>query len=174
MFSSQIIRVLRDRWRNATELSQELYALFASDRIPLDHKGPLTLTNEAGTQAPLTLKQFGDGPFIKFEGPNGEELGAIEDDGEGGITGGGGGGGGSGDGSDGAEQQVFAGKVLSGGGTSYTCDLYPDGPDAAASSSVTVRVLQLDDDLPADSWLIVIKTGDVYCAQPAIFYAPGA
>lgn len=66
MFGSQVMRLLREKWKTPTELAQELFAVF-QDGVPLTHSGGLTLRQKNGSsEAPLTIKTFGDVPAIQF------------------------------------------------------------------------------------------------------------
>lgn len=43
MFKTEAIRLLRNTWKSATMLAQELYAILCNDDLPLEHAGPITL-----------------------------------------------------------------------------------------------------------------------------------
>jgi hypothetical protein len=76
MFGEQAVRLLRKDWPDATQLAQELYAMFQDD-IPLTQTGPLTLSPRRGVPA-LTIKTPDPmQPLILVTTPDGEPLGGI-------------------------------------------------------------------------------------------------
>lgn len=198
MFGKQATRLLRERWKNATLLAEELFALFQDD-IPLSHDAPVTINNHTagpaltlrnGTPLPgVTVGTGADGaPLIKLGDFNGGDL--LFQNQDGGLTWQGpsfffqptdpatglpsgapvdlGSGGGGGGGGGGG----LVGRVVSGAGASYTVDLYANGLSAAATSRVTVTVPAIDpaEVIPAGTVLVpVVPAGGNYYHQPAVW-----
>lgn len=80
MFGTQAMRLLRTKWKQATGLAQELFAMFQND-IPLEHNAPITIRYD-GTDAPLNLDRgFSDGAVINFTGGSGDTPAGIRFDG---------------------------------------------------------------------------------------------
>lgn len=164
MFSEHAIRMLRSRWRNPNALAQELFAIFSSAELPLSHSGPVTLTIREGTQAPLTLRQFSDGPVLTFQNTQGQtgsitfddngvpqlqaadgtQSGSEEDD----------------DDDEEAGTSVFPCDVVSGSGSTYTVTIYANGR-SAAGQNVSANVPSAPtDDIPAGAKWFVFLRGD--------------
>lgn len=59
------MRLLREKWRSATLLAEELYAMF-QDKIPLTHRAPLTIRHD-GPGAALRVTNP-SGPSSTFDG----------------------------------------------------------------------------------------------------------
>ncbi len=62
MFGSQALRLLRESWTDLNEFSEEVYAILSNPDIPLDHSGPITLTQQ-GTEPGIAFKGFDPGDF---------------------------------------------------------------------------------------------------------------
>lgn len=176
MFGDQSSRLLRERWKNASLLAEELYAML-NDNIPLTQRAPLTIQlPEGDTRAPLTIKNWGDGPMVKFLGKNDEDKGSIDNNGDlvdppvhgkkaqpkAGSAG-----------SVSIDFEFFAGQVIGGSGSSYTVQLYPDGTTPIMESGVpkifTVKQLQIDSSatIPVGTWTIVfLRKGQYYMQVP--------
>lgn len=157
MFGSQALRMLRETWRSATELAEELYAIFANDKLPLEHSGPITLDKPDGTQAPITLRGFKSGDTVLTinrtpDAPINITLGNPNPDGTiplGGLAG------------QSQQQQTptntFTGTVLSGSGATYSVRL-------GIGQTVNVTQLQInsDDIIPAGTRVLVVKEAGVF------------
>lgn len=70
MFGQQAMRLLREKWSSINMLAEEIFSIFQDD-IPLSHSAPVTITVNSD-EAPLTVRQFGNGPFMKFTGRGGQ------------------------------------------------------------------------------------------------------
>lgn len=79
MLGPQIMRLLREKWKSATGLAEELYAILQDD-IPWTHSGPVTLSQkEDSSRSPLTIRSFGDQPAISFvDAKTGAQIGTVK------------------------------------------------------------------------------------------------
>lgn len=184
MFGSQAMRLLRKRWANASELSEELFAML-NDLVPLEHRGPITLTmGPDSTEPAITIRNLnGDIPSIRFtrtadDIPTGSinaDGDLLDEEGEPKSTpatpssGGGS--------STPSDSSVYSGSVVSGTGDTYICTLYSDAwttPILQGSDpkEFTVKVGQIGatETLPAGTKLVVGLRGTQYFGQPAVWY----
>jgi len=149
--------------------AQEIVALLPSlfQEIP---SGQVKATTGNGAPAPLQLSDFGPDatvPFARFNRGNGDVFNISINPSTGELT------------SD-AENQPppkksvssssMPGQVVSGGGSSYLCTVYPNG-SAGAAITVNVEQLQIDssETIPAGTWAIVTKNGNSYSMQVPVF-----
>lgn len=106
------------------------------------------------------LRAFSQLGIVRGENPAEFDMGRLRDilGVSGGSTGGGG----------------VPGKVLSGTGSTYQVQLYPNGPSAAAGATVSVKQLQIDSGatIPVNTWAIVTLAGAQYCMQVPVWLAP--
>jgi len=163
MFGTQAIRLMRESWKGAQELAEELFAMFQGD-IPLEHNAPITITSNTD-EAPLTLRAFGDlGTVITISRIG--DSGTIVFDGDGNLQFGdpagnpiqppapppqqGGGG--------------FYGRVLGGSGDTYQVLL-------SNGSAVTATQLQIEasETIPVDTYAIVVQVGNAYFMQVPVW-----
>jgi hypothetical protein len=164
MFGTQALRLLREKWPNATMLAEELYAIF-DDTNPTS-SGPIKIAQPAGTPppgitpevfdvppwAPLT---FGSGPdatsfqiapdggltisspSVDFTTPDGKPLKPM------------------------AQASTFPGQVQSGGPGQgpYTVDVYQKGlGQPPTSMPVTQLQIAENDTVPVGTWVLVAVT----------------
>lgn len=157
MFGTEALRLLREMWPDATELAEELYAIFSSDSLPLTHDGPITLNKPDGTQAGITLPGYSSGdtimsipradgsPITISLGDNGLVLdgGALDTP----------------QGSTGTQQDatVFLGTVVSGSGATYRVKI-----GTALTVTATVPGINADETVPAGTKGTVFKGGTSY------------
>lgn len=195
IFGKQSIRLLRKKWVNPMQLAREIFAILNSDD-PIEITSPVTIDNSTtepgitinqtgGNQtviqtnavpAPSTTNSeiklppvpnvgeyqitqyYYNGTGETWSGDNGtNDTGGPRPPnprpGTGTPTNSGGGGG-------------IPGKVVSGSGSTYIMEIYPDG---LSGNAITVTATQLDifatAVIPADRWTLVSKIGDVYYMQ---------
>lgn len=168
MLGNAIMRLLREKWKTAYSLAEELYAILQDD-VPLEHSGPITIGNTDGS-APLNIRvpQFSDIPAVNFVRGDGTSVGSIyldSDSGE--MTFGGtsfssnysllakkavkakeaerGGGGGS-----------APGTVVSGGGTSYLVEIFADANKSISLGTVPVAQGSGSSDFPVPAGTSVV------------------
>lgn len=165
MFGTQALRLLREKWPGADELSQELYAIF-QDKNPTS-SGPLTITNNTPAGAGLTIQNLGgSGDVMTFS--NGKDPPTTFTLGkDGGLvvaspsfttpSGGGGGGG-------------VPAQILSGTGASYQATVFPTGL-AGLTQVVAVRQLQIDaaETIPPGTWTFANLVGVNYYIQVPVW-----
>lgn len=183
MFGTQAMRLLRENWQNATQLAEELYAIF-QNTIPLETNAPLTIGPVSGTVPPLTLQTGQNGNTLMNFGRNGPLIGSLQfNDQIGGpwlydkngqplpapsaLSGGSGGGSSS--------PTATIAVIQSGGpGTIYQAKLYSSGLSGPADSGgalFTVNALGVANDatIPANLPFLAWKVGTDYYFQPPIF-----
>lgn len=168
LFGNQILRLLREKWPNATMLAEELFAILQGN-IPLTQDAPITITTEGEDEAPLILRPGGD-VAIEINRPDGttvqihkdgrvtptpEDEEEEEEEPETPIVG----------------ANVFPGEVVSGSGNTYLVDLYENGPSSPSTKTVTVTQLQIheDSDVPAGTWVMVALNGSQYSMQVPVW-----
>jgi hypothetical protein len=182
MFGAQSMRLLRTRWKNATVLAEELFAMLQDD-IPLTHKAPLTLQMPDGSFAPaLTIRNSNwndpsnNTPLIKFEDNAGNSTGGLDKfgdlvnpDGSKKTTDAGSK---QQSGSSGVDFEVFACQVVGGSGNSYQCQLSKDDGstfimEAGIPKLFTVRQLKIAPGaaIPVGTWDLAMKRGGKYFMQ---------
>lgn len=169
MFGTQALRLLRENWPSATELAQELYAIF-DDTNPTS-SGPITASPAPGsTQPPLTLNQdpLTLGAISIKSGSNNATIGlnggsltfSVNGDSQQPVGGGGGGG--------------VPGVVVSGGPGSgpYVVTIYPTGL-SGGTQNVNVTQLSIDsgETIPAGTWTVVTQVGSNYYMQVPVWGA---
>lgn len=164
IFGDETIRLLRERWPNATMLAEELFAIFVSTN-PINIPAGSTIQPAPTPTTPLlNVPGYTEGsPIFSFTGAGGEPIGTISiDDGEITYTSAGGGGGG-------APKKTqtppatscMPGQIVSGTGAAYQVNTYPKGLSGPAVQ-VAVTQLQIDPSqtIPAGTWTLVSQTSD--------------
>lgn len=152
------LRMLREDWPTATELAEELYAIFSNDKIPITTSVPIQSSAGSTGQPFATLTGYSPGDTIFKIGPNDNSTNItvqqIID-----LVGGGGQ----------APQAAsppagFAGVVLSGTGNKYSVKL-SDG------SIVIVTQLQIaaGETIPAGTGAVVFKAGGKFVMQVPVW-----
>lgn len=165
MFSTQALRLLRERWRDPTDLAEELYAILSSVNLPLSHGGPITIDAGAGGQPAITLRGFDDnGVAIRIERSNGVFLDigpSYLDLGGGEVR--------NGTTPGGQQQQdpggnVFTGEVISGSGANYTVQL-------RSGEQVPATQLQIasGEVIPAGTAVILVREDGAYYMQAPVW-----
>jgi len=157
LLKDEAIRLLREKWPNASMLAEELFAILNSD-LPTGIDGPLTIDNQSPDQPALIIRQFGDSPIdivVQRPGQPGglpseedqETVSPAEPTTTTTISGGGG---------------AAPGQGVSGTGAVYQVALYEQGLAQDSTRTVTVTQLQIDagDTIPAGTWVIVFGAGD--------------
>lgn len=194
MYGEQAMRLLKTKWRSATALAEEIYAIF-QDQIPLSTDAPVTINNS--TAAPALQVNQPKVPADNFSFPNGTPpafqltLGGVPGwslgtGADGGLVVNGpsfnyqppaggapvnlaGGGSGSGGG--------LPGFVLSGptdaSGTMYQVKVYPNGL-SLAGQVVPVKQLSIDPSsvLPVNTPVIVVGAAPNYYMQSPVWGPP--
>lgn len=86
MFGNMAIRLLRENWKNATLLAEELYAMMKGT-IPLEHNAPVKLNGNDNPDAPLKITRPSQtaNPAIDFDF-GGDEPIRLQPNDENGIT----------------------------------------------------------------------------------------
>ncbi len=163
MFSGEALRLLRELWPDATELAEELYAIFSSVTLPLEHSGPVTLNNPNGAGAGVTLPGYSSGDQI-LSIPRADGGTITLSLGDNGLV------------LDGGtlttpasttqqqtEDKVFLGSVVSGSGSTYKVNL--------GNKVVTVTQAQInaDETIPAGTKALVLKSGNSYAMQVPVW-----
>lgn len=155
MFGEQALRLLRTKWRNATSLAQEIYAIISNPKIPLYTEGPIIIQRGASGETPLQFRGFSEGePVIEIDrgdrdpieitiGEEGFELPLEEDEIEDEQTGDGG--------------NVFPGEVVSGSGETYQVEII-DGDTVEA----TCLGISDEDEVPAGTSVMLTAHNDTY------------
>ncbi len=170
MFTNQKIRLLRGiPWKNATELAEELVAMFSDNAGPVQIPEGVQLN--AANGVPIKVKGVTDDtPIAQFQLPNGSDVNVS-------FTGGqlsftdkatgdpvpSSGGGGSGD----STPTAFAGTVVSGSGSSYQVSILVSG--ASQTVSVTQRQIDASETIPAGTSALVVKDGGNYYMQVPVW-----
>jgi hypothetical protein len=153
MFHNQRKRLLRrDNW-TATDLAQELWAMFGPD-VPLDHRGPITLYRD-GEQPAIIYKNFGESDSL-FRVDNGDDLSVYSPTRLDNPTGD------TSSSSSSSTTGAFPGEVVSHvSGNNYLVNTYPDGLSAPAIQQ-TVRQMNIRSGatIKAGTWAMVCQTGD--------------
>jgi hypothetical protein len=170
--ADQAVRLLKAKWRNATQLAEELYAIFTGEQAVASN-APVAIDNPTPAAPWLTFRNYTPGQsLMQVTGKNGQPIGTFSvKDGDFVFTGAPGPaftGGNLSFGPDnptqespvsstvpraqgserppqpqpGAGAQAMPGQVLSGSGNTYQVRVYPDGL-GAAGQVVTVRQLQI-------------------------------
>lgn len=193
----QVARLL-NHWPSADMLAEELFATF-NKKIPMQIGGPVTITNEGdGPMLILNGRSRGnqsnsDGEFAPTqnapeppdEDPEEDEeeeftlvppadIQVEREDGtttdyrftDSGLQ--------PVDQTTGQAQAAgggVPGKILSGSGSSYTVELYANGPSKASTKEVTVTQLQIDsgETIPAGTWTFVSQIGDGHFMQVPVW-----
>lgn len=156
MFDDQLIRLLREKWPNATLLAEELFAILSANRPTLTNN-PLVIDNPEPNQPAIIIRQSGDSPFaFQIQSPDptqptgvatqniNNQGQPVDEDGNPESSGGG----------------TFPGQVVSGSGTTYLVKIYENGTGVSASQTVSARIGNLPDPnvvLAADTWVIVMQ-----------------
>lgn len=164
MFSEEALRLLREVWPDANMLAEELYAIFSSVNLPLEHSGPLTLNNPNGPGAGITMPGYNPGDqILSIPQANGDAF-TITLGNNGLILGGGtltfpG---------SGQQQQqsaatVFLGTVVSGSGANYKVKI------GTQTVSVTQAQINSDETIPAGTKAFVLQTGSTYSMQVPVW-----
>lgn len=162
MFDEQLSRLLREHWPNAKMLADELYAMFRG----WEERGltNLILQQPPGDQPAIRLNGWDSGDIvIQVRGRGGIDLGSIT------FTGGtlatpdatGVGGG-----TVVAGANAFPGRVVSGTGSTYQVDIYPNGLGGEAERvSVTQMLIDEDETIPGGTPVLVVRSGANYYMQ---------
>jgi hypothetical protein len=176
LFAKQSIRLLRERWNDATELAEEIYAILNNDE-PLQIDGPVTINNN--TSGPgITINNGGPGntggiqinrqpdpginfpdlppvppttaPVVTIIYNGGNVTSGPDPNGQQPVGGGGGGG-------------CFPGKILSGSGDTYSVAVYESGLAGEPKTRV-VKQLQIDpaETIQENTWVMVGKVGNSF------------
>ncbi len=70
-FADQAVRLLREKWANPVMLAEEVFAIL-QQKIPQNSNGPININLLYGSdQTAVTIRQNGDGDFMKFIDKNG-------------------------------------------------------------------------------------------------------
>jgi hypothetical protein len=195
MVGEEALRLLREKWPNATMLAEELYVILSSPDIPITTSAPITYNQPAGSSAPaLTLNMNPDatGPAIQINpgdggptitiGPDNIDLGGgfllgqglnlqfLGTQALGGGTNTNPGPGGGGGGQQPSASSAMPGQIQSGTGTTYTVTIYPSGL-SGSTQNVTVTQLQIDNTqaIPAGTWVLVTQNGGNYYMQSPVW-----
>lgn len=174
-YSQQAMRLLRQKWKNPTQLAEELYAILSSEDLPMETTGPVTIDKGATDEPGLTMRGFSSGDFvIKIEknkddpepflyrlgddgviGPMVPETPpqnpqGVADQKQKGQTDPG--------------QFLSIGEVTGGSGSTYQVAL-ADGKAIEA----TVRQIAADEVIPTGTTVYAVKVGQTWYIQPAVW-----
>lgn len=167
-----VVRLMREKWKDANELAEEITAIFNSEE-PMTFDGPITINNNTDGPAitinngstgdtisinnhPIPPPQFPGYPPVNIPDIGGTITNVtINNQGQSSnqtvVSGGGGG---------------FPGQIISGSGNTYSVAVYES---SLSGSPITrsVRQLQIDPSatIPPDSWVMVGKVGPDYFMQ---------
>lgn len=161
MYHKQRYRLLRkgndDPW-TADQLAQELHSMFGPE-VPLSHEGPIDLQMK-GNNPFFYLSNFQTGDIVmQFKGRQGQPIGdlVLTDEGLGFQP-------------EGQDQPVvvaqvgasnaFPAEVVSGSGSTYVVDTYPNGVNMAAVRVNAAPWPEPDDIIPAGTKIFVVRTQD--------------
>jgi hypothetical protein len=78
-FADEAMRLLREKWANPTMLAEEVFAILQG-KIPL--KTTAVNINMNGTSPGITIRNFGDVPFLNFLNEFGDEVAQINSRGQ--------------------------------------------------------------------------------------------
>ena len=150
------IRLLRTYWRNPNMLAQELFAMFTETQAQ-GTLGPVTINSPAGSQPYMTLGgyQVGDTLFrIRNTDGTVTNLGLGDDGTLGPVAG-------TTVPKVAVASSVFAGKIVSGTGSTYQVDVFENGISRPAIRR-TVKQLQINSaaTIPAGTQALVVKGAD--------------
>jgi hypothetical protein len=172
IFGDQAIRMLRSKWPNASMLAEELFTIFSGTN-PINIPAGSTLQPSANPATPLlTAPGYTQGqtiidfPHVGTISVQGDQLIFTNPDGQ--TSGGGASVGGT------AAPTCFPGLVVSGSGSDYLVNIYPNGIGNAAVE-VTVTQLQIDPSqtIPPGTAALVTKTTDgSYYMQVPVWLTP--